>query len=105
VRRDVPYAGRCILHQPELGATLPVYVWDEYEEYERAVPMVDLPDAAIEAYIARNVDVVRRVVKDNGITVIQANHVVLMSVVAQRAAGETGVPYVVMPHGRHSSTR
>lgn len=99
VQRDVPYAGRCILHQPELAGVLPVYVWDEYEQHDRVVPMVELTDGEIEAYLARNVDVVRRVVTDHGITVMQANHLVLMSVVAQRVAAETGVPFFVMPHG------
>ncbi len=93
--RDVPYPGRCIMHKPELGDTLPVYVWDKYEEFSRVVPMVDLATAEIESYIARNVDVVKRIVQENNITVIQANHLVLMSVVAQRV----GVPYVIMPHG------
>ena len=93
--RDVPYPGRCIMHKPELGDTLPVYVWDKYEEFSRVVPMVDLPTEEIELYIDRNVSVVRRVVAENDISVIQANHMVLMSVVAQRV----GVPYVIMPHG------
>ena len=93
--RDVPYAGRCIMHKPQLGDTLPVYVWDKYEEFSRVVPMVDLPTTEIESYINRNVDVVKRVVAENDITVLQANHMVLMSVVAQRI----GVPYVIMPHG------
>ncbi len=93
--RDVPYAGRCIMHKPELGDTLPVYVWDKYEEFARVVPMVELPTAEIEQYIARNVAIVERIVAEHDITVMQANHLVLMSVVAQRV----GVPYVIMPHG------
>jgi glycosyltransferase involved in cell wall biosynthesis len=93
--RDVPYPGRCIMHKPQLGDTLPVYVWDKYEEFSRVVPMVDLPTSEIEAYLDRNVAAVKRVVAENDITVIQANHMVLMSVVAQRV----GIPYVVMPHG------
>ncbi|HSJ09966.1 MAG TPA: glycosyltransferase, partial [Longimicrobiales bacterium] len=97
--RDVPYPGRCIMHKPALGETLPVYVWDEYEEFTRVVPMVHLEDHEIETYLRRNTDVVRRVVQDHGITVLQANHTVLMSVVAQRIEEELGVPYVVMPHG------
>jgi glycosyltransferase involved in cell wall biosynthesis len=56
---------------------------------------VDLPTEELEAYIERNLAVVQRIVADHDITVIQANHLVLMSVVAQR----TGVPYVIMPHG------
>jgi hypothetical protein len=97
--RAVPYPGKCIMHKPQLGDTLPVYVWDEYEEYSRVVPMVDLADDEIESYLQRNEAVVREVVRSAGITVIQANHVVLMSVVAQRISAETNVPYVVMPHG------
>ena len=99
VMRDVPYPGRCIMHKPQLGDTLPVYVWDTYDEYPNVVPMVNLDDAAIEAYVARNVDVVRQVVRHHGVHAMHANHAVLMSVVAQRVSAETGVPYAVMPHG------
>jgi len=97
--RAVPYAGRCIVHKPKLGDLLPVYVWDKYEEFSRVVPMVDLPDHEIEAYLARNVEVVDRVVRENGIGVLHANHMVLMSVVAQRVSERSGVPYIIMPHG------
>jgi glycosyltransferase involved in cell wall biosynthesis len=97
--RDVPYAGRCIMHKPQLGDTLPVYVWDRYDEYSNVVPMVNLDDDAIEQYVTRNVDVVRRVVTQHDIHAMHANHAVLMSVVAQRVSAETGVPYAVMPHG------
>ena len=97
--RVVPYPGRCIMHKPELGDTLPVYVWDKYDEFPNVVPMVNLDDDAIEAYLARNVDVVRQVVERHGVTAMHANHAVLMSVVAQRVSADTGVPYAVMPHG------
>ena len=97
--RAVPYPGKCIMHKPQLGDTLPVYVWDKYDEYPNAVPMVNLDDAAIERYVARNVDVVKQVVVRHGVTAMHANHAVLMSVVAQRVCADTGVPYAVMPHG------
>src|SRR3954471_14041226 len=35
---------RSIMHKPQLGDTLPVYVWDKYEEYPNAVPMIELGD-------------------------------------------------------------
>jgi glycosyltransferase involved in cell wall biosynthesis len=76
-----------------------VYVWDKYEEFPNVVPMVDLDDEAVEAYVDRNVRALRRIVAENGITAIHANHAVLMSVVAQRVSEETGVPFAVMPHG------
>ena len=97
--RTVPYPGKCIMHKPQLGDTLPVYVWDKYDEYPNVVPMVNLDDDAIETYVRRNADVVKRVVQDHGVTAMHANHAVLMSVVAQRASADTGVPYAVMPHG------
>ena len=97
--RDTPFPGKCILHKPELGATLPVFVWDKYEEYSRVVPMVDLSTSEIESYVATNVRVVRRLVEDEKITAIHANHAVMMPVVAQRIREALGVPYTVMPHG------
>jgi len=97
--REVPFPGRCIMHQPWIGETLPVFVWDKYEEYGRVVPMVELSDAELELYIERNVSVVRRIVAEHGISAIHANHAVLMSVVAQRVSRETGIPFAVMPHG------
>lgn len=97
--RAVPYPGRCVLHKPQLGDTLPVYVWDRYEEYPNAVPMINLWDEAIEEYIDRNVAVVLEVVRRFGVRAIHANHAVLMSVVAQRVSRMTGVPYAIMPHG------
>jgi glycosyltransferase involved in cell wall biosynthesis len=91
--------GRCILHKPLLGDTLPVYVWDEYEEFPHPVPMVDLPDDEIEAYLDRNVRALRRIVHENGITAIHTNHAVLMSVVAQRIRAAEGIAFSIMPHG------
>ena len=97
--RETPYAGRCIMHHPWIGETLPVFVWDEYEEYENVVPMIELADVELEAYVTRNVEVLRRIVRDYGITAIHANHAVPMSMVAQRVRRETGVPFAIMPHG------
>ncbi len=99
LKREVPFSGRCILHQPWIGETLPVFVWDKYEEYSRVVPMIELGDDELELYIERNLSVVRRIVRENDISAIHANHAVLMSVVAQRVSRETGIPYAVMPHG------
>ncbi|CAN5547454.1 hypothetical protein BH24GEM3_BH24GEM3_27040 [soil metagenome] len=98
-RKEIPYSGGCTLHKPKLGRTLPVYVWDEYEEFDRVVPMVELPDAEIEEYLERNVRALERIVRQEGVTAIHANHAVLMSVVAQRVGAATGVPYAIMPHG------
>jgi glycosyltransferase involved in cell wall biosynthesis len=93
------YTGRCIMHKPQLGDTLPVYVWDTYEEYPNAVPMIDLDDAAIEEYIDLNARVLRRVVSEHDVIAMHVNHAVLSTVAAQRVSHATGVPYAVMEHG------
>ncbi len=98
-RRDSPEPGCCVLHRPVLGDLLPVYVWDRYEEFPRVVPMVELTDAEVEDYLERNVRALRRIVAENGIGSLHANHAVLMSVVAQRVGEAAGIPFAVMPHG------
>ena len=97
--REVPYSGKCIMHKPQLGETLPVYVWDKYDEFSNVVPMVNLSDEEIEHYVATNQRVLQRVVEERGVTGMHVNHAVLMSVVAQRVSHATGVPYAIMEHG------
>jgi glycosyltransferase involved in cell wall biosynthesis len=97
--RDGRYAGSCVLHKPQLGDLLPVYVRDEYEEFSRAVPLIEMDTPTIERYLDRNVRTLHRIVREHGITAMHANHTVMMSVVAQRVSEPTGVPFAVMPHG------
>ena len=97
--REVPFDGQCIMHKPKLGDTLPVYVWDKYEEFSNVVPMVDLSDEVIDDYLERNETVLRRIVEERGITAMHANHAVLSTVVVQRVGERLGVPFSIMPHG------
>lgn len=97
--RNVPYKGKCIMHKPQLGDVLPVYVWDKYEEFSSVVPMVELSNFAIEDYIQRNTKVVLKIVNDYGLTALHVNHAVLMSVVANRVNKVTSIPFAIMPHG------
>jgi glycosyltransferase involved in cell wall biosynthesis len=97
--RATPYPGRCTMHQPMLDGPLPVFVWDKYEQYERVIPMIELDDAALEGYVARNADVVERVVREYGVTALHANHAALIARVAERVAEAAGIPYAIMPHG------
>ncbi len=99
LQREIPFTGRCIMHKPYIGETLPVYVWDRYEEYSDVQPMVNLSETQIDNYLEYNVRVLRRIVKKNDIRVLHANHAVLMSVVAQRVSNEFSIPFSIMPHG------
>ncbi len=99
LKRDTTYPGKCIMHKPQLGETLPVYVPDKYEEFSDVQPMVNLDDDQIEAYLRINTAALKKIVKKYQIEVLHANHAVLMSVVARRVAAELHLPYAIMPHG------
>ena len=98
-RREVPYKGRAIMHKPQIGRTLPVYVWDRYEEYSDVRPMIELPDEAINYYLDRNTQALMRIVGEHGITSMHVNHSVLMAVVVDRVSRATSIPFAIMPHG------
>jgi len=99
LQRDSAYPGKCIMHKPKLGNTLPVYVEDKYEEFSNPQPMVKLKTGEIESYLESHTLVLEQIVNEYKIRVIHANHAVLMSVVAQRVSEKHGIPYAIMPHG------
>jgi len=88
---------RCTVYLPSIGRTLPVYVADRYEGFD-AVPFAELDDAALERYVAANVDAVRDVVDRVAPDVALANHAVMGPVILARALGGA-VPYAVKIHG------
>ena len=99
LKREPVYPGKCIMHKPMLGNTLPVYVYDKYEEFSDVRPMINLDDIEIEKYLQTNIRVLKQIVAENKVKIIHANHAVLMSVVAQQVAQARKLPYAIMPHG------
>jgi glycosyltransferase involved in cell wall biosynthesis len=98
-KRKSAYNGKCIMHKPKFGNTLPVYVPDKYEEYSNPVPMIQLDDSVLDYYLEANIRVLNQIIEEHRIKVIHANHAVLMSVVARRVANQHKLPYAIMPHG------
>ena len=98
-RREVPYKGRAVMHKPQVGDLLPVYVWDRYEEFSNVSPMIELNDAAINLYLDRNTDALMRIVRERRITSMHVNHTVLLSVAAERVSRAASIPFAIMPHG------
>jgi len=99
LNREPVYPGKCIMHKPKIGNTLPVYVYDKYEEFSDVQPMINLGDTEIEKYLQTNIKVLTQIVDENGVKVIHANHAVLMSVVAQQVSKAWKIPFAIMPHG------
>ena len=89
---------RGVLHRPDIGPLLPVYVHDRYEGFE-VKTFLECTDEEVEGYVARNVEAVRDVAERVRPDVALANHLVMGPVVLARALGPLGVPYAVKIHG------
>jgi len=61
--------------------------------------MVDLSDGQIQTYLEKNISQVEKIVHENKIKVLLANHAVLMSVVAMEVSKRTGCRFAIIPHG------
>ena len=89
---------RGVLHRPDIGSLLPVYVSDRYEGFE-VKTFLDCSDDEVEEYVERNVAAVRTVAERVRPDVALANHLVMGPVILARALGPLGVPYAVKIHG------
>ena len=83
--------------KPDIARLLPVYVADRYEGVE-ARTYLEISDAEIEDYLARNVEAVRAICEVQPPDIALANHLVMGPVVLARALGDS-VPYAVKIHG------
>jgi glycosyltransferase involved in cell wall biosynthesis len=83
--------------KPDIGGLLPVYVQDRYEGVE-ARTYLDISDAELEEYLARNVAAVREICAMQPPDIALANHLVMGPLVLARALGDS-VPYAVKIHG------
>ena len=97
LERTAETPGACILHRPELDV-LPTYVRPSASATGMAC-ILDMEEAAIEDYLARNTAVLKTVIRRHDIQGVHVNHVVLMAQAVARACMSTGVPFGVMPHG------
>jgi glycosyltransferase involved in cell wall biosynthesis len=94
-----PSGSRCVLFRPSIGPTLPVFVVDVYVGFDDVRRFVDLDDATIESYLGANVEALARVAAWHATEVAIAGHAIPGAVVAARALGRAGVPYVAKIHG------
>ena len=83
--------------KPDIARLLPVYVADRYEGVE-ARTYLEISDAEIEDYLARNVAAVRAICEVQPPDIALANHLVMGPIVLGRALGDA-VPYAVKIHG------
>ena len=96
--QETPYAGRCVVYNPEIGDLLPVYVYDDYAGW-RVKTFLDLTDEELESYLGRNEEAVRTVLEASGAGAVVTNHAVPGPLISRRALSGTGVPYASIVHG------
>jgi glycosyltransferase involved in cell wall biosynthesis len=93
--RDAP--GRCVMLRPEIGPMLPVFVVDPYEGFDEVRRFVDLSDAELADYLARNVESLRAAADRHDPDVAIMGHGIPGAVLGRRALGPGR--YVAKIHG------
>jgi glycosyltransferase involved in cell wall biosynthesis len=95
--RAAPATGRCVLLRPRIGATIPVFVLDRYEGFQRVMRFVDLVDRDLDVYLRANVDAVRAAAAWHGTEIAFTGHAIPGSAIGARALGAGR--YVAKIHG------
>lgn len=88
-----------VVHIPDIGSTLPVFVWDKYPMFEKVVEFPKMSFGALQHYLDRNVDVIHSATQENEIEVLHANHAIMMPLIARLVSEKTATPYIVALHG------
>ena len=90
-------AGRCVLLRPRIGATLPVFVVDRYEGFDRVRRFVDLSEDELASYLRANVDALRAAAEWHRTDITFTGHAVPGAAIGRRALGPRS--YVAKIHG------
>ncbi len=93
-----PATGRVRVCAPDIGAVLPVYVFDEYAGFTAKL-FTDLSDLELENYTQRNVDALVTAIKGFAPDVIITGHEVMGPSIARRACEMTGSRFIAKLHG------
>ena len=96
-RTPAPADGRCVLLRPRIGTTIPVFVLDRYEGFERVVRFVDLPEADLAEYLRVNVDAMRVAASWHDSEIAFTGHAIPGAVIGARGLGPGR--YVAKIHG------
>jgi glycosyltransferase involved in cell wall biosynthesis len=85
-----------IVHIPNIGTTLPVFVWDKYPSFEKVIEFTKIDRNSVDTYINRYVN---SFLGSGKFDVIHANHAIMMPVVARKINEQMDTPYVISLHG------
>ena len=86
------------LHQLPHGTIRPVYLTDKQREGD-VKAFTDLDDGELAAYHQHEEALLRAILEDCRLDVLQTNHLVYQPVAALGPCRETGTPLVIYPHG------
>jgi glycosyltransferase involved in cell wall biosynthesis len=102
--------GRCVLLRPRIGGTIPVFVLDRYEGFERVVRFVDLRDDDLDAYLLANVEAVRAAAAWHDTEIAFTGHAIPGAAIGARGLGAgsfvakihgSDIEYAVRPQERY----
>jgi len=96
-QRETDYPAPCRAVRPDIGAVLPVYVWDRYPDL-RAVTFQDLSPNVLQRYLQGNIVALQEEFSRQAPEVILSNHAIMQPYyVAQARAGRGA--HIAILHG------
>jgi glycosyltransferase involved in cell wall biosynthesis len=91
--------GRCSIYLPDLESVLPVYVYDVYPGFQ-VKELHLMSKEEIDAYAAKNIWVIEKVLKENDVDLVISNHTVLQPYeVAEARLSSPKSVHVLVLHG------
>ena len=97
--KETPYRGKCSMYRPNLNGFLPVFVYDQYEDY-LVKEFINCSKEEIESYINHNKNAVNSVFQDSKVDLILTNHTIMQPVyVARSNLGMNGGINGMIVHG------
>ena len=96
--RNTRFKGKCVLHQMPVPPINAVYLTDK-QRSGNIKSFTDLTDEELKTYHEFTVNTLRPVLVQNPVDILHANHLIYQPIAALQVCKETGIPFIIYPHG------
>ena len=88
-----------VVHVPDIGPILPVFVWDRYPHFEEVIEFPKMSFGALQNYLDCNADAIATSVQEDELDILHANHAIMMPAIAREVSKRTSILYLTALHG------
>ncbi len=96
--RNTKFKSKCVLHQMPVPPINAVYLTDK-QRSGNIKSFTDLTDQELKTYHEFTVNTLRPILLQNTVDILHTNHLIYQPVAALQVCKETGIPFIIYPHG------